>query len=91
LQAAAQVNSNAAIKILLARTSNPTTVLAGEVDMVSEVSGGGDDAITLPTLGLRTEKEHPSASSGKLAITSKQYVKGERQRGNSMSRQGHSA
>ncbi len=41
---------------------------------------GGDDAIISWTQYIRTEKEHPSASSGKLAKASKQHVKGEGQR-----------
>jgi hypothetical protein len=64
----------------LARTSNPTTVLAGEVDIVSEERGGEDDMIISWTKCLRTEKEHPSASSRKLAKASEQHVKGEGQR-----------
>ncbi len=68
------------IQILLARTSNPTTVLAGEVNILSEEREGGVDTIISCTQCLRTEKEHPSASSGKLAKASKQHVKGEGQR-----------
>jgi hypothetical protein len=64
----------------LARTSNPKTVLAGEVDIVSEERGGGDDSIISWTQCLRIEKEHPSTSSGKLAKARKQHVKGEGQR-----------
>jgi hypothetical protein len=41
---------------------------------------GGDDTITSLTHCLRTEKKHPSTSSGKLAKASKQHVKGEGQR-----------
>jgi hypothetical protein len=64
----------------LARILNPTTVLAGEVDIVSEERGGGDDTIISWTQCLRTEKEHPLASSGKLAKAFEQHVKGEGQR-----------
>jgi hypothetical protein len=63
-------------QISLARTSNPTTVLAGEVDTISEEREGGDDTKISWKQCLRTEKEHPSASSGQLAKASKQHVKG---------------
>ncbi len=64
----------------MARTSNSTTVLAGEVDIVSEEREEEVDTIISWTQCLITEKEHPSASSGKLAKASEKHVKGEGQR-----------
>jgi hypothetical protein len=59
LRAAAQVDSNAAIKILLARTLNPTMVLAGEVDMVSEERRGGRWCNNMTNAMLKNRERTP--------------------------------
>jgi hypothetical protein len=65
----------------LARKSNPTADLAGEVDIISEERVGVRLFNNIMELCLIMEQEHTSASSGKLAKASEQHVKGDGQRG----------